>query len=187
LIGMWVRQLIFIILFATVAEVLLPAGDLRRYVKMVLGLVVMVAMITPVVDMWKGNDWLEPLLFVELDAASSSGSKARTTPEDPAALGAHLAQQALEGMIKQLAEEEANEVKINEAKDLTALLLSVDQVVEAAVDVSGTSPVINIKAVPGTDIVQLSERTRRLAEVVMGSSANGAVVKVETTGSSRND
>jgi stage III sporulation protein AF len=179
LIGMWVRQLIFIIMFATVAEVLLPAGDLRRYVKMVLGLVVMVAVITPVVDLWKGADWLEPLLFVELDAATFSGGQAWAKPEDPAVLGAHIAQQTLAGVVKQMAEEEAKEVKKDEAKNLTALLFCIDHVVDAAVDVSGASPVINIKAAPAADLKQLSERAVRLAGAVMGSAPEGIVVNVE--------
>jgi len=191
-IGLWMRQLIFIILFATVAEVLLPAGDLRRYVKMVLGLVVIVAMITPAADLWKGADWLESLLFVELDAAVPAGNSAWTKEEDPTAKGVRLAEEALAGVLERWAAEDAGETAIAGETtqawgaaaqagtgELVALLLAVDQVEEAGVTRPGERPAITIKAVPGADLEQLTGKVQRIAGAVLGVPPAEIVVHME--------
>jgi stage III sporulation protein AF len=46
----WAQQLVFLILFVTVVEMILPAGELRRYTKMVVGLVVILAVLDPLLQ-----------------------------------------------------------------------------------------------------------------------------------------
>ena len=50
LIYAWTQQLVFLILFVTVVEMILPAGELRRYTKMILGLVVILAILDPLLQ-----------------------------------------------------------------------------------------------------------------------------------------
>ncbi|HEX6971590.1 MAG TPA: stage III sporulation protein AF [Limnochordia bacterium] len=46
----WVRNLAFLVLFTTVAEMLLPAGEMRKFVRFVLGLVFILAIVNPLGD-----------------------------------------------------------------------------------------------------------------------------------------
>ncbi len=47
-IGSWVKTLIVIVLLGNLAEFVLPKGDLRRYTGLVVGLILLLAMISPV-------------------------------------------------------------------------------------------------------------------------------------------
>lgn len=46
----WVKTIIFIVLFASFLELLLPAGGMRRFVRVIMGLLVMLVMLNPVVE-----------------------------------------------------------------------------------------------------------------------------------------
>lgn len=46
----WVRELVIIVFFVTVAYMLLPENSLRRYARLVIGLVVIVALLAPMMD-----------------------------------------------------------------------------------------------------------------------------------------
>lgn len=46
----WVRELVVIVFFVTVAYMLLPDNSLRRYARLVIGLVVIVALLAPMMD-----------------------------------------------------------------------------------------------------------------------------------------
>lgn len=48
----WVSQLILIVLFAVILELLLPSGSFRKYVKFVIGLVLIVALLDPVIRLF---------------------------------------------------------------------------------------------------------------------------------------
>lgn len=48
----WVSQLVMIVLFAVILELLLPAGGFQKYVKLVLGLVLIVALMDPVIKLF---------------------------------------------------------------------------------------------------------------------------------------
>ncbi len=46
-VGEWLRQIVLIVMFAVVADLLLPNKEMQRYVRMVLGLAVIAAMLQP--------------------------------------------------------------------------------------------------------------------------------------------
>ncbi|MCY0908849.1 stage III sporulation protein AF [Sulfobacillus sp. hq2] len=48
LIGHWVRSLIIIVLLGNLADFVLPKGDLKKYAGLVVGLVLLLAMVSPV-------------------------------------------------------------------------------------------------------------------------------------------
>ncbi len=48
MIGQWVRSLIIIVLLGNLAEFILPKGDLKKYAGLVVGLVLLLAMVSPV-------------------------------------------------------------------------------------------------------------------------------------------
>lgn len=47
-----VRELVVLVILAVILELLLPEGDLRRYVRMVLGLLIIVAVLQAAVSFW---------------------------------------------------------------------------------------------------------------------------------------
>ncbi|GGL55439.1 stage III sporulation protein AF [Sporolactobacillus putidus] len=51
--GEWVSQLVLIVLFAVILELLLPARSFQRYVKFVVGLVLIVALMDPVIRLFQ--------------------------------------------------------------------------------------------------------------------------------------
>ncbi|MBX6377781.1 MAG: stage III sporulation protein AF [Clostridia bacterium] len=54
----WVRQVAVVTLFAAVADLMVPAGASRAYVRVVLGLLVVLAVLQPLVDAFgQGVDW----------------------------------------------------------------------------------------------------------------------------------
>ncbi|HHT27367.1 MAG TPA: stage III sporulation protein AF [Firmicutes bacterium] len=78
----WATRLTFLILFATLMEMLLPTGELRRYVKLLLGLVVLVAILHPVMAFFRGETYIDVLLRTEFSAPWPD-----TSVEQGAALG----------------------------------------------------------------------------------------------------
>lgn len=66
-----VQNLIIIVVLAVFLEMLLPAGDMRRYVKLVMGLLIIVAMLQAVAGLVRGN-W-QVLLPEPVKSNTSSG------------------------------------------------------------------------------------------------------------------
>jgi stage III sporulation protein AF len=48
----WIKQIILLIMLATILEMLLPNDSFRRYIKMVIGLVLIVALLSPVMKIF---------------------------------------------------------------------------------------------------------------------------------------
>lgn len=53
-IGAWVRNIALVVVLAGIMELLLPQGEMRRYVRVVAGLLVLLAMLNPVVGLLEG-------------------------------------------------------------------------------------------------------------------------------------
>ena len=55
-IASWIKEIIYIILFATFLEFLLPNGQMRKFIRVIIGLFIMLAILSPVMDiMSKGQ------------------------------------------------------------------------------------------------------------------------------------
>lgn len=67
----WVRDLVIIVFFVSVAYMLLPENNLRRYARLVLGLVVIVALLTPVMDLMR----LDPSGFGSLHTEGNGSAE----------------------------------------------------------------------------------------------------------------
>ncbi|MCL6453193.1 MAG: stage III sporulation protein AF [Alicyclobacillus sp.] len=53
--GGWIRQLVLLVFLAIVAELLLPAQALQRYVRMVMGLAILAVMVQPFLPIVRGH------------------------------------------------------------------------------------------------------------------------------------
>lgn len=52
-IGEWVKHIVLLILIASFLDLLLPNGHMRRYVKMVVGLLIIMLILSPILDLMK--------------------------------------------------------------------------------------------------------------------------------------
>ncbi|MEW6540210.1 MAG: stage III sporulation protein AF [Bacillota bacterium] len=69
-----VRELVVLVILAVVLELLLPEGDLRRYVRMVLGLLIIVAVLQTAVGFWN-RDLAADLSWVTLSRPDQEGTR----------------------------------------------------------------------------------------------------------------
>ncbi|GGI95967.1 hypothetical protein GCM10010885_02050 [Alicyclobacillus cellulosilyticus] len=58
--GAWLKQIILLVLLAVITDMLLPTQTLQKYVRTVLGLAVVAAMLQPVIPFFRG-DWMQHL------------------------------------------------------------------------------------------------------------------------------
>lgn len=55
LVSGWVKNIILIVLFASFLELLLPNSSLQRFIRVIMGLLVMLAILNPAIDLVQGN------------------------------------------------------------------------------------------------------------------------------------
>ncbi len=55
LLSLWLKKIILLILLATFVELLLPSGTMQKYVKMVMGLLLLMTFLAPVFVLLKGH------------------------------------------------------------------------------------------------------------------------------------
>jgi len=92
----WLKQLIAVVLLASLADLLLPGRSMQRYVRLVAGLFVLLAVLTPILEWVRGDfagrivDGLERIVRqpdgakIELQRIRSEGEKLRREREDQA-------------------------------------------------------------------------------------------------------
>jgi stage III sporulation protein AF len=161
----WARQLAFLVLFATVVEMILPAGDLRRYVKMVLGLMVVLAVVDPLVRVIQGSDWMEVAL----------GPLAVGAPaENAVAAGIRLTQAAMS--------QAESDVRADTEEQMAALLLALEGVAEAQVELAHGPPLVKVWAEHGTDTASLERRVRAMTAAFLGVNPETVMVQLEVLG-----
>ncbi|WP_010631977.1 stage III sporulation protein AF [Sporolactobacillus vineae] len=51
----WIAQLVLILLFAVILELLLPSGDFQKYVRFVISLVLIVVLLNPMIQLFHLN------------------------------------------------------------------------------------------------------------------------------------
>jgi len=65
LISAWLKGIILIILFATFMDLLLPSSSMQKYVKLVIGLIIIVTMLTPLLVILYGSDAVSVMDFLD--------------------------------------------------------------------------------------------------------------------------
>ncbi|MCL4425991.1 MAG: stage III sporulation protein AF [Firmicutes bacterium] len=100
----WIRQIALLMIFASLTGLLVPSGQLRRYFRLVLGLVILLAVLGPLVR-WS---WLD-LSWPGLNESLLAGPKPR--PEKVTALETVLEGQVWEILRRSLEEEVARLVQ----------------------------------------------------------------------------
>jgi stage III sporulation protein AF len=145
LIGHWVRSLIIIVLLGNLAEFMLPKGDLKKYAGLVVGLVLLLAMVSPV---WGLIHQLSktPLPSAWLGAGNGQGVEALIKEEqlDQAEAMVMSYQNVVSCAITSAAGTQADNVTISVSGPVTAKTLR--QYVEDALSVTtGAKPQIHLR------------------------------------------
>lgn len=85
----WIKQIVILVLIATFLDLLLPNNALERYVKLVMGLLIILAMLVPIFDLlqrdWDFSDFtveraartdrLDPLHKIKQDGETLAGTR----------------------------------------------------------------------------------------------------------------
>lgn len=117
----WVKGIIFVILFASFLELLLPSNSMQRFVRVIMGLFIMLAILQPVIGIME-NHWTESQL-----PALSTRSELNLTNGEILAATNHVARKQ-----EQLARDQYLR---DLSKQIRATVLAIDKVADAKVTV----------------------------------------------------
>lgn len=67
----WVKHIIFVVLFASFIELLLPNNSMQRFVRVIMGLFIMLSILNPVIDILQNHFTPSPLPVLSVNAANS--------------------------------------------------------------------------------------------------------------------
>ncbi|HEY3423284.1 MAG TPA: stage III sporulation protein AF [Negativicutes bacterium] len=126
----WVKNIVLVVLFASFLELLLPNGSMQRFIRVIMGLFIMLAILNPVIDAIQN-----PGMEEEVPALSTSSGNA------PAIVAASHA------MVKER-EQLSNELFRKElSQQIKAIVIALEGVADAKVQVDiYTEPISNKRA-----------------------------------------
>jgi stage III sporulation protein AF len=104
----WITNIILLVLLASVIELLLPGNQFQNYVKMVIGLLILMAMLSPVLKIVK-TDFNEVFEHLDLPAAATEGELKKSIEKNKSEIEekqrAYILEQMAVQMKKQVQEE----------------------------------------------------------------------------------
>lgn len=120
-ITLWIKSIIFVVLFASFLELLLPSNNMQRFVRVILGLFIMLAILNPVIG------------FIEKGLASDQLPALAARTENSLDLNILSAANNVAGKREQI----ARDMYIRDlSKQIRATVLPIDGVADAKVTVS---------------------------------------------------
>lgn len=165
----WVKSIVMVVMFATFLEFLLPASSMQRFVRVIMGLFIMLAILNPLINVLHSQILPEPVTVfgtpsskaTEIERASQAAAKGRN--------------QLTQEMYRQ-----------DLAKQIRALLMAIDGIAEVrvAVDTNDEEGSRNIGAIKSITIyVQpgLTNQDRKVAKVSINSPSNADRLELPTT------
>ncbi len=114
----WVRNIVLVVLFASFLELLLPTNGMQRFVRVVMGLLILLAILTPVVDVLQSSRMPE---VPALGQGGQTADRVRSGTENVVRERDRLAQEMY---------------KRDLARQIRAVVTAVDGVADARVAVS---------------------------------------------------
>ncbi|MBC8015562.1 MAG: stage III sporulation protein AF [Sporomusaceae bacterium] len=98
----WIKYIIFIVLFASFLELLLPNNSMQRFVRVIMGLFIMLAILNPVIDVVQNR--LTPIQVPALSTNSAHSTiilnNAKTTSSEREQLSAEIFKKELAQQMK---------------------------------------------------------------------------------------
>jgi stage III sporulation protein AF len=164
----WVKSIVMVVMFATFLEFLLPASSMQRFVRVIMGLFIMLAILNPLINVLHSQILPEPVTVFG-------------TPSSKATEIERASQAAVKGR-NQLTQEMYRQ---DLAKQIRALLMTIDGIAEVrvAVDTNDEEGSRNIGAIKSITIyVQpgLTNQDRKVAKVSINSPSNANRLELPT-------
>lgn len=111
-IGQWLREIIIVVLLAVFVDLLLPNQSMKRYVKVVLSLFILIAIISPLAALFKANlDFTQWQDEIAIEQSGQSGPSLQTVLETGAAIRANNARHAQQYVESNLAAQMTRELE----------------------------------------------------------------------------
>ncbi|MCF6096683.1 stage III sporulation protein AF [Thermovorax subterraneus] len=107
----WIKQVILVVIFTLFVDLLMPSNDLRKYIKVTLGIIVIIAILNPIISLLKADKFfdgiqLEAMEYLDEDSISNQAEK--------------LKQKHIK-MALELFEKELEEKLVRQLKQITSL------------------------------------------------------------------
>lgn len=116
-ISAWLKEIIMIILFAAFLEMLLPTNSLQRFIRVIMGLLIMLAVLNPILNFLHGSQYSNEVAAASMKTNFSAPNvNSNTNPLEYDNLAKDLYRQQL-------------------AKQIRAVVMAVDGVADASVSV----------------------------------------------------
>ncbi len=153
----WVKSIVLVVLFATFLEFLLPSSSMQRFVRVIMGLFIMLALLNPLIDILHSR-WLPEKVAV---FGTSSGNSSEI-------------KRAVDRAVENRAQVTQDIYRRDMARQIRALVIAIDGVSEARVvvdtedsknQIAGAIRSVTIYVQPG-----LTKDDTRVAKVTIASS-----------------
>lgn len=118
IISTWIKEIILVVLFATFLEMLLPNSSMQKFIRVIVGLFIMLAILNPVIDVIQNRNALDqvPTISGNLDNSSAIVDQTHTMISKQEQLSVELYKKEL-------------------AKQIRALVIAIEGVADAKVSV----------------------------------------------------
>lgn len=156
----WVRNIVMVVLFASFLELLLPSSGMQRFVRVIMGLLILLAILTPVIDA------LQSRVVPEVPALAGQGGGA-----------ADRVRQGSEAMVRERDRLALEYYRKELARQVRAVVTAVDGVADARVAVEvgqgGAISRVTVYVLPGL----AAEDRKAKISVGPGEGARAAELK----------
>lgn len=89
--GIWLKHLVLIVIVSVIADLLLPTKSMQKYVRAVLGIAIIAAMIQPITPMFRQN-WVEDITTAITDEVTRNGAESVNEPSSLTSVDRYKAQ-----------------------------------------------------------------------------------------------
>lgn len=149
--SLWIKNIIFVVLFASFLELLLPSSSMQRFIRVIMGLFIMLAILNPVLDLLS-KDWRND----EVAVLTSSNASILERADNVAAERDKLAQEVFKKDI---------------ARQVKSTVMAFDGVGNAAVNIDVTADKMNLATVHLTVYIQPSRDNSKVVKVAIGTNS----------------
>ncbi|MDR6224657.1 stage III sporulation protein AF [Desmospora profundinema] len=157
----WLKQIVILVLIATFLDLLLPNNALERYVKLVMGLLIILAMLVPIFDLFHA-DWDFTDFILDRAVQQESLDPIHKIKQDAKTLAGNREGLVREEVEQQLGESIGSEVSQRFKMEVTSITVQLETGDDGSVD--GIKQV-RITLQPATEKKEGSRQTRPVDEV----------------------
>ncbi len=118
-ITVWVKGIVLVVIFAAFLELLLPVGSMQRFVRVIMGLFIMLSILNPIIELLHKH-WIP-------DNITVMGTSARNTAD---------IKRAVDQAIENRETVTVNKYRTDLSRQIRAIVMAIDGVSDAKVDIT---------------------------------------------------